>query len=97
MKSYRKKPVVVEAEQWFPSKASSLPIEDYVGTVTNIVINPDEKCKKCGKIYSLHGWVETLEGGHIVCPGDWIIEGVKGEIYPCKPDIFEKTYDRVVE
>jgi hypothetical protein len=42
-----------------------------------------------------HGWIETLEGGHTVCPGDWIITGVKGEHYPCKPDIFEMTYERV--
>jgi len=40
-----------------------------------------------------HGWVLTLEGGHIVTPGDWIITGVKGEHYPCKPDIFEMTYE----
>ena len=41
------------------------------------------------------GWIETLEGGHIVTPGDWIITGVKGERYPCKPDIFEATYDPI--
>lgn len=41
-----------------------------------------------------HGWIDTMEGGHIVCPGDWIITGVKGENYPCKPDIFETTYER---
>lgn len=40
-----------------------------------------------------HGWIDTLEGGHIVCPGDWIITGVNGERYPCKPDIFAKTYE----
>ena len=44
-----------------------------------------------------HGWIDTLEGGHIVCPSDWIIEGVKGEFYPCKPDIFEQTYELVKE
>jgi len=38
--------------------------------------------------------IETLEGEHIVSPGDWIITGVKGEHYPCKPDIFEMTYER---
>ena len=42
-----------------------------------------------------HGWVDTLEGGHIVCPKDWIITGVNGEHYPCKPDIFEMTYEAV--
>ena len=39
--------------------------------------------------------VDTLEGGHIVCPGDWIITGVFDEHYPCKPDIFEATYEEV--
>jgi hypothetical protein len=41
------------------------------------------------------GIIETLEGRHIVTPGDWIITGVKGEQYPCKPDIFEATYEPV--
>ncbi len=38
-------------------------------------------------------WIATLEGGHVVTPGDWIITGVRGEKYPCKPDIFEETYE----
>ncbi len=42
-----------------------------------------------------HGWIKTLEGGHIVCPGDFIITGVKGEVYPCKHDIFDQTYEAV--
>ena len=52
------------------------------------------KCAHCGGIMHNHGWIDTLEGGHIVCPGDWIITGVKGEHYPCKPDIFEMTYEK---
>ena len=40
-------------------------------------------------------YIGTLEGTHRADPGDWIIRGVKGELYPCKPDIFEATYDRV--
>lgn len=55
----------------------------------------DRKCQHCGNIMHIHGWIDTLEGGHIVCPGDWIIRGVKGEMYPCKPDIFEATYEPV--
>lgn len=47
----------------------------------------------CGRMFHDHGWIDTLEGGHNVCPGDWIITGVKGERYPCKPDIFELTYE----
>lgn len=39
--------------------------------------------------------IETLEGFHVVTPGDWIITGVKGERYACKPDIFEATYEEV--
>ena len=39
------------------------------------------------------GEIETLEGKHIVSENDWIIRGVKGEFYPCKPDIFEMTYE----
>ena len=50
-------------------------------------------CKHCRHIMHWHGWIETLEGGHIACPGDWIITGVQGERYPCKPDIFEATYE----
>jgi len=42
-----------------------------------------------------NGFINTLEGVHIVTPGDWIITGVKGEHYPCKPDIFEMTYEKV--
>lgn len=52
-------------------------------------------CQKCFSAIHLHGWIDTLEGGHIVCPGDWIITGVKGEHYPCKPDIFEATYEPI--
>jgi len=40
--------------------------------------------------------IETLEGNHFASVGDWIIKGVKGECYPCKPDIFELTYEIVI-
>lgn len=52
-------------------------------------------CKHCGDNMHNHGWIDTLEGGHIVCPGDWIITGVQGEHYPCKPEIFAATYEAV--
>lgn len=51
--------------------------------------------KPCGNTWNEHGWVDTLEGGHIVCPGDWIITGVAGERYPCKDSIFHQTYESV--
>ena len=105
---YRKKPVVVEATQWF--KNGDHP-EDHTGmTLTQIAENWEGKvvryfrcpdvsgtvvCDHCQKMMHFHGWIDTLEGGHNVCPGDWIITGVKGEHYPCKPDIFEATYEPV--
>ncbi len=58
-------------------------------------------CHKCTDIMHNHGWIDTLEGGNdgaqVVCPGDWIITGVQGEHYPCKPGIFEATYEPVEE
>lgn len=58
-------------------------------------VSGEAACRHCGIRMHEHGWIDTKEGGHIVCPGDWIITGVKGEMYPCKPDIFAATYDPV--
>lgn len=75
------------------------PSEPREGAIVRYFRNPawngDEPCKHCGVIMHEHGWIDTLEGGHIVCPGDFIITGVKGEFYPCKPDIFAATYEPV--
>ena len=93
---FRKKPVVIEAEQWFKhgdNPAVTLYVDE------KHLINTAEVCteeiygKPCGRLLIDHGWIKTKEGGHIVCPTDWIITGVKGEKYPCKPDIFELTYE----
>lgn len=69
------------------------------GDVVRYFRRPDlkgtELCKHCGQIMHHHGWIDTLEGGHIVCPGDWVITGIKGEYYPCKPDVFIDTYEVV--
>ena len=54
---------------------------------------PLRPCEQCGKPHNDHGWIDTLEQGHRVCPGDWIITGVNGERYPCKPDVFASTYE----
>ena len=107
MAMFRKKPVVIEATKWFENGDHP---EDYVGMPEPLLIEgkvvrffrrPDidghKRCEKCNGIMLTHGWIDTFEGGHIVCPGDWIITGVKGERYPCKPDIFEMTYEQVTE
>ena len=71
---FRKLPVVIEAEKWFPG----IRIEGV-----------EERAK------GAYAYIETLEGGLIVDEGDWIITGVAGEKYPCKPEIFEATYELV--
>lgn len=57
----------------------------------------DRMCQHCRSDMHSHGWIDTLEGGHIVCPGDYIITGIKGEHYPCKPDVFANSYDPAEE
>lgn len=85
MAKYKKKPVVIEATQWF--KVGDHPVVVPSGGMG------DRTCEACGHPSNAHGWCPTLEGNHIVCVGDWIITG--DEHYPCKPDIFELTYERV--
>ena len=86
MPKFRKRPVVVEAFQWNGQ---------FTKEIIQYTDSPDAKCKHCILLLSLHGWIDTFEGGHIACPEDYIITGVKGEKYPCKPDIFELTYEPV--
>lgn len=106
---FRKKPVVVEASRWHengdhpfdnvwrPFENGVTPIAPREGEVVRYFRLPDVNgrnlCQFCERTMHDHGWIDTLEGGHIVCPGDWIITGVKGERYPCKPDVFEATYE----
>lgn len=98
MGMYRKKPVVIEAHQWFANgdhPDDGDPSRE--GQLVRYYRNPDDsgtrECQHCGHAMHDHGWIDTLEGGHNVCPGDWIIKGVFGEFYPCKPDIFDNTYE----
>lgn len=77
MQKFRKKPVVIEAEQFWPNN------EPW----------PDGVCRN---VVSSTGFaIHTLEGSHEVTPGDFIITGIKGEKYACKPDIFAATYDPI--
>lgn len=103
---YRKKPLVIEAEKWYTvtcereaghgTEPKDMPIYHLdVGYYRRPELDGQDKCKHCDVIMHNHGWIDTLEGGHIVCPGDWIITGIQGERSPCKPDIFENSYDKV--
>lgn len=78
-RAYRKKPVVVEAVQWTGENHAEMC--EFIDPEV-FEIKPKE-----GLI------IHTLEGDHHASPGDYIIKGVNGEFYPCKPDIFAKTYE----
>jgi len=80
MPNFRKKPVVIEARQYDGTIGSAVDIIQWAGI-------EDEVTRAGGLI------IRTSEGDHFASPGDWIIKGVKGEFYPCKPDIFAATYD----
>jgi hypothetical protein len=88
---FRKKPVVIDATQWDGTYAQAKVLEQKLGLNTlGMTSHPPSN--------RVAWWrIGTLEGGHEVTPGDWIITGVKGEHYPCKPDIFEMTYEPVDE
>lgn len=81
MAKFRKKPVVIEAVQWTGDNLSEL--QSFV---------PKEHWHN--KLSEPMG-IKTLEGVMTISEGDWIIKGVKGEYYPCKPDIFAATYEPV--
>ena len=109
MGKYVKRPVVIDAFQWF--KNGDHPDDACVeltgsdgqpfmseGKVVRYFRRPEPKYagtvvhEECGYWWKEHGWIDTLEGGHTVCPGSFIITGVKGERYPCRADIFAETY-----
>lgn len=100
MPKFKKKPIIIEAIQWNPAGkqfcrdhpcvrgTNYMEVHELLGTsgCTNDAIMWD---------WTRLGCIDTFEGKHLVTPGDWIITGVKGEQYPCKPDIFEATYEPV--
>jgi len=88
MTKFRKKPVVIEAIQW--TGVNTDEVLSFVECSASI------RRKAYKRIDNNHEIViETLEGDMTASKGDWIIRGVKGEVYPCKPDIFEATYESV--
>jgi hypothetical protein len=87
MGQYRKKPVVIEAIQWNGNNQGE--IANFISKMLRTKYTHEEG-NPSGKIT-----IETLEGDMTASVGDFIIKGVQGEFYPCKPDIFEKTYEEV--
>ena len=81
IKKFRKKPVIIESVQWDGTNGEV--IKEFVKS--DYTENGNELI------------IHTLEGDMTASLGDWIIKGVKGEFYPCKPDIFENTYEEVFD
>ncbi|MFA5158721.1 MAG: hypothetical protein WC451_06085 [Patescibacteria group bacterium] len=85
---FRKKPVIIEAWQVENITLSGAKQLHVMNGLPLWAVG--SRNGKCGII------IPTLEGDHLAEIGDWIIKGVAGEFYPCKPDIFEATYERVI-
>jgi len=107
MAKYIKRPAPTDATQWFRNgdhpqdgdekfQDGEFKGELFEGLIVRYYRKPSVDgqniCKNCSDTMHNHGWMDTLEGGHNVCPGDFIITGIKGERYPCKPDIFKAAY-----
>ena len=84
MSKFRKKPVVIEAIQW-----TGLNVKELESFTQNEFYQSEVD------FGTSFGSIKTLEGKHTVTQFDWVIKGVKGEHYACKPDIFEQTYEAV--
>jgi len=88
MGKFRKKPVVIEAKQFMEGIGHECAV--WCGGQFNVNPNPSDPTDVKFEIL-----IPTLEGVMTANLGDWIIKGVKGEFYPCKPDIFDATYEPV--
>lgn len=86
IKSYRKKPVVIQAVLWDGSNSALHDIAE-LKAACKFTLNAGTRELK----------IETLEGTMTTSAGDYLIKGVQGEIYPCKPDIFADTYEEVTD
>lgn len=103
MTKYRKKPVVIEAMRFDGSAESGADIMMWAHSygVEEVEYHPflADRYRGDPKVYVAHPdpymRIATLEGVTTASVGDWIIRGVKGEFYPCKPDVFESTYEAV--
>jgi len=90
MAKYRKKPVVIEAVQYTGDLSS---VYDFVKSTRRVIVDEIDYRVIVDEIDYLV--IKTLEGDMRADKGDWIIKGISGEFYPCKPDIFKATYDEV--
>lgn len=91
---FTKKPVTIEAMHWDGTEPGSEPIIAWTKThgSTATFDRIPVAASRYNTQYDNRLYINTLEGPMSASPGDWIIRGVKGEFYPCKPEIFAETY-----
>lgn len=90
-RTFKKKPVEVEAVKW---EGDYLDFDFFFAWMNEPpLLHMSTLHEKGADIVTL--FIPTLEGTMLALPGDWVIKGIKGEFYPCKPDIFEATYEEV--
>ena len=97
MAKYRKKPVVIEAIKWTGKNLFDVICFTDGHPETSYAAANDGWDSYCNLVDREGFKIKTLEGWMNADIGDWIIMGIKGELYPCKPDIFEQTYEQVIE
>jgi hypothetical protein len=96
MARYRKKPVVIEAVQWDGTDAHEA-VGRYLATPEGVEQYSEFMASSWAELGTPFFAIQTDAGLMQLSEGDWIIKGVKGEFYPCKPDIFAETYEEVSE
>lgn len=96
IRSFKKKPVVIEAMRWHDDHDSAEDIINWIlGQNESAIFYCKDKESCARREHTI--CIATLEGDMHASYGDWIICGVKGEFYPCKPDIFDATYEEVTD
>lgn len=91
---WRKRPVTIDAVQWLGCEECARDVLAWINeteVVARFEVEPQDGCP--GTAGSRYIAIDTLEGTMLASPGDWIIRGVSGEHYPCKPEIFAATYE----
>jgi hypothetical protein len=92
---FRKKPVIIEAVQW--NNLNRDEINSFVGKDLKLELESETAYLAGVACPAFSLTIPTLEGDMKALPGDWIIKGIKGEFYPCKPDIFQQSYEKIEE
>ena len=103
---HRKKPIVIEATQWFrngdhPKDGSDSSIEGkFVRYFRHPKISGDAVCAHCNKRFHYHGWIDTFNARTIdliICPGDWVLIDVVGQVFTIQPENFNILYERIAK